>query len=182
METRHSGWMDKQRKKHDLHNTRWWVKRASSQCLRKKWKNAKKRTEKKNNMFYLKWIWESTLKKKDLTEFLGNQQRKEQACWGLMENISRTWGENLPQTKTIACLRATERENIFHRENRRKLGLLISTPIAAFLREGFRWNITQDNSNEEIDGFKIPHSWQHVNHEIWTQIMKNDIAPPQMIR
>ena len=41
--------------------------------------------------------------------------------------------------------------------------------------------MTQDNSNEEIDGFKISHSWQHVNHETWTQIMKNDIGPPQMI-
>ena len=51
-----------------------------------------------------------------------------------------------------------------------KLGSLISTTIATFLREGFRLNITQDNCNEEVDwskrsleqrendGFKIPHS------------------------
>ena len=35
-----------------------------------------------------------------------------------------------------------------------KLGSLISTTIATFLREGFRLNITQDNSNEEIDGLQ----------------------------
>ena len=54
--------------------------------------------------------------------------------------------------------------------------------------------MTQDNSNEEIngfkrslerieiDGFKICHSGQLVNHETRTQIVKNDITPPQMIR
>ena len=52
----------------------------------------------------------------------------------------------------------------------KKLGSLISTTIATFLREGFRLNITQDNCNKEVDwskrsleqrendGFKIPHS------------------------
>ena len=39
-----------------------------------------------------------------------------------------------------------------------KLGSLISTIIATFLREDFRLNITQDNCNEEVDGFKISHS------------------------
>ena len=58
----------------------------------------------------------------------------------------------------------------------------MSTIIATFLREGFRWNMTQDNSNEEIGRFKTSHSWQHVNHETRTQIVKNDITPPQKIR
>jgi len=34
----------------------------------------------------------------------------------------------------------------------------------------------------ENDGFKICHSGQLVNHETWTQIIKNDIIPPPMIR
>ena len=42
--------------------------------------------------------------------------------------------------------------------------------------------MTQDNSNEEINGFKIPHSWQHMNCETWMKIVKNDITPPQKIR
>ena len=42
--------------------------------------------------------------------------------------------------------------------------------------------MTQDNSNKEIDGFKIPHSWKHVNHETWMKIVKNDITPSQKIR
>ena len=42
--------------------------------------------------------------------------------------------------------------------------------------------MTQDNSNDEIDGFKVSHSWQHVNHETWTQIIKNDIIPLLLIR
>ena len=66
--------------------------------------------------------------------------------------------------------------------------------MASILREIFRWNITPNNSNEEIDGlqgshkriendeFKICHSGQLVNHETWTQIIKNDIIPPPMIR
>ena len=37
--------------------------------------NEKNREE--NNMFYLKWIWESILKKKDWTELLENEQWKE---------------------------------------------------------------------------------------------------------
>ena len=74
------------------------------------------------------------------------------------------------------------KKNFFHQEDLRKLGSLISTIIATFLRESFRWNMTQDKSNEEIGGFKISHSWQHVNHETRTQIVKNDITPPQKIR
>ena len=60
-------------------------------------------------------------------------------------------------------------EKLLHREDRRKLGSLINTIIATFLREGFRWNLYRANSNEEIDGFKIPHSWEHVNQETQTQ-------------
>ena len=50
-------------------------------------KECNEKNGEENNMFYLKWIWESILKNKDWTELLGNQQWKEQACWGLMENI-----------------------------------------------------------------------------------------------
>lgn len=34
----------------------------------------------------------------------------------------------------------------------------------------------------ENDGFKISHSWQLVNHEPRSEIVKNDITPPQNIR
>ena len=47
--------------------------------------------------------------------------------------------------------------------------------------EGFRWNITQDNSNEEIAGFKyliLDNKWT-MKHE-WN--CQNDITPPQKIR
>ena len=121
--------------------------------------------------------------KKVITELLGNQQRKEQACSGLMEHISKLWGDKRPLKEAIGLSESTKAmKNFFHQEDRRKLGSLISTIIATFLREGFRWNMTQDKSNEEIGGFKISHSWQHVNHETQTQIVKNDITPPQKIR
>ena len=142
--------------------------------------NEKNREE--NNMFYLKWIWESILKKKDSSELSGNQQWKNMLVEGLWKTSQELEVKTCHKQKQLLAWERRRDENIFHRENRRKLGLLISTPIATFLREGFSWNITQDNFNEEIDGFKIPHSWQHVNHETWTQVMKNDIAPPQMIR
>ena len=81
---------------HDLDKTRWWVEESSIAMPPEQMKEYNEKKREENNMFYLKWIWESILNKKDWTELLGNQQRKEQACWGLMENISRNWGENLP--------------------------------------------------------------------------------------
>ena len=47
--------------------------------------------------------------KKVITELLGNQQRKEQSCCGLIEHISKYEVKTLPLTKTIACLRSTKR-------------------------------------------------------------------------
>ena len=38
--------------------------------------------------------------KKVRTELLENEQRKEQACSGLMENFSKLWGDNPPLTET----------------------------------------------------------------------------------
>ena len=73
-------------------------------------------------------------------------------------------------------------EKVFPLEDKEELGSFMSTIIATILREGFRWNITQDNSKDEIGGSKISHSWQHVNHEKWTQIIKNDIIPSPKIR
>ena len=35
----------------------------------------------------------------------------------------------------------------------------------------------QDKSNEEIGGFKISHSWQHVNPETRTQTVKRERIP-----
>ena len=84
--------------------------------------------------------------------------------------------------KRIGLIRTRRRESYITGRIKEELGSFISTIIATNLREGFRWNITQDNSNDEIDGFKISHSWQHVNHETWIQIIKNDIIPPPMIR
>ena len=42
--------------------------------------------------------------KKVITELLENQQRKEQACSGFMENISKLRGEILPLTETISWI------------------------------------------------------------------------------
>ena len=58
----------------------------------------------------------------------------------------------------IGLISTRRRETYFTGRTNEELGSLISTTIATFLREGFRLNITQDNSKEEIDGFKIPRS------------------------
>jgi hypothetical protein len=55
-----------------------------------------------------------------------------------MENISKLRGDNRPLMETIDCLRPRRDENLFHREEKEKLGSLISTTIVTFLREGFR--------------------------------------------
>ena len=94
--TRHSGWMDKQKERTWSSQYEMMSEESIITMPPEEMKECNEKNGEENNMFYLKWIWESILKKKDWTELLGNQQRKEQACWGLMENISRTWGENLP--------------------------------------------------------------------------------------
>ena len=71
-----------------------------------------------------------------------------------MENISKLEVKTCHKQKQLLAWERRRDESVFHRENRRKLGLLISTTIETFLREGFRWNITQDNSNEDIYGLQ----------------------------
>ena len=76
-----------------------------------------------------------------------------------MENIPRLRGEILPLTETIDWIEVNmEMTTPFAERIGEKLGSLISTTIATSPMEGFRLNITQDNSKEEIDGFKIPRS------------------------
>ena len=95
----------------------------------------------------------------------------------------KLWGDNLPLTGSrIGLIWTRRRETYITGRINEELGSFISTIIATILRENFRWTITQDNSIDEIDGFKISHPWQHVNHETWTQIIKNDIIPPLLIR
>ena len=53
--------------------------------------------------------------KKVITELLENQQRKEQACCGLMENISKFWGGDQALTESIDLIKSTEdMKNFFH--------------------------------------------------------------------
>ena len=99
-----------------------------------------------------------------------------------MGNISKLWGDKRPLKEAIDLSESTKAmKNFFHQEDRRKLGSLMSTTIATFLREGFRWNITQDNSNEETMGLNISFL---ITYESWNmkKIIKNDITPPQKIR
>ena len=52
--------------------------------------------------------------KKLMTESLENQERKAQACCGLMENISRLWGDSRPLIETIDLIESTkEMKNFF---------------------------------------------------------------------
>ena len=72
-------------------------------------------------------------------------------------------------------------ENCFCREDRRKLGSLISTTIQHSLGKALG-EIWHKITPTKRYGFKIPHFWQHVNHETWMQTVKNDITPSQKIR
>ena len=57
--------------------------------------------------------------KKIITELLENQQRKEQACSVLMENISKLWSEILPLAETIDWIDINkETRNLFHQEDK----------------------------------------------------------------
>ena len=47
-----------------------------------------------------------------------------------------------------------ETRTLYHREDKRTWVNLWAPQLATNLRESFRWNITQDNSNEEIDGLE----------------------------
>ena len=51
-----------------------------------------------------------------------------------------------------------ETRDYFTRRINEELGSFISTINATILKESLRRNITQDNSNDEIYGFKISHS------------------------
>ena len=77
--------------------------RATSQCLRKNEKKIdhwNKRTEKKMPTSTTNDLGKHP-SKKVRTELLENQQRKEQACCGLMEHISKLCGDNPPLTETV---------------------------------------------------------------------------------
>lgn len=100
-----------------------------------------------------------------------------------MEHISKLWGDNLPLPGNKFDCYEQIGEKVYHtRRDKWRTWIIYKHHNSNNLREGFRWNITQDNSNEEVDGFKISRSWQHVNHETWIQIIENDIIPPPMIR
>ena len=110
-------WISK-RKEHDLHNTRWWVKRASSQCLRKKWKNAMKRTEKKTTCSTSNEFERASLKR-----------RIERSCWEinneknrLVEGLWKTSQELEVKTchkwKQDWIDMNKETRNLFHREDK----------------------------------------------------------------
>ena len=58
-------------------------------------KECNEKNGEENNMFYLKWIWESILKKKDWTELLKNQQQKNKlvvGLWKTSQNYEVTTG------------------------------------------------------------------------------------------
>ena len=78
-----------------------------------------------------------------------------------MENISKLRGEVPPLTrnKGFGLMWTRRRETYLTGRINEELGSFISTTNRNILTESFRWNITQGNSNEEIDGFTIPHSW-----------------------
>ena len=74
------------------------------------------------------WTWKSILTKKGWTELLEESTTKEYASSGLMENISKLWVENLPLTEKNWLLESNpEMKSFFHREDKEKLGSLIST-------------------------------------------------------
>ena len=151
------------------------LKRVTSQYLRNKSKNGMEWTRKQNLgraplQHILEWsCWITNNENNKLDMVLWN------TCQ-IMRWQTATHG------KRIGLVWPMRRENYFTGRIDEELGSYIITINRKILRERFRWNITQDNSNEEIDGFKIPHSWQHVNHEAWREIVKNDITPPQKIR
>ena len=53
----------------------------------KEMKECNEKNGEENNVFYLKWIWESILKKKDWTELLKNQQQKNKLVVGLWKQL-----------------------------------------------------------------------------------------------
>ena len=128
----HSGWRWKEKNmnlakwKHLVETPVKWISKEKNTILTirdDEWKEQRHNASERNNRRYIIGIteWrrkcqllpqmslESILAKKNWTELLENQQRKAQACSGLMENISKLWGDNRPLTETIACLRSTKR-------------------------------------------------------------------------
>ena len=97
------------------------------------------------------------------------------------------------QRKQMIAWDQRRNENFSRREDRRNFGSLIDTIIAIFLREGFRWIITQYNSNKRLIGWKDLLNEEKMMDLIISllttcescnmkEIIKNDITPPQKIR
>ena len=130
--------------------------------------------------------------KKVRTELLETSNEKNKLEVGLWEHLN-TWGEILPLTKNNCLFEIKEEMKTSSTKMIEiLLGSLISTTIATSLREGFRWNMTQDNCNEEINmGWN--NSWSKIKWWIHNisflttcesrrEIVKSDITPPQKIR
>ena len=82
--------------------------------------------------------------------------------------------------KTMIDREQRRDEKLLHRDRKEKIGSLISTTIATILRIGFRCNITQDNSNEEMMGLNISflktcESWNtNGNYQEWHNTTSKD--------
>ena len=139
---------DKHEKNMIFDKTRWWMNIATKQSLRNEMKE---------------WNWNewretrsrgSTLITKARTELLEKPTTKIISLiwsYGIQLNL---WGDNLPLTGRRIGLEWTKRrEHYFTGRINEELGSFMSTIDSNNLREGFRWNITQDSSNDEIDGF-----------------------------
>ena len=96
------------------------------------------------------------------------KKRVARSCWKNPQKSKLDMGlRNTSQNYEVTTCHAREKELdwyewdeklIFTGRINEELWSFISTINSKILRENFRWNITQDNSNDEIDGFKTPHS------------------------
>ena len=83
-------------------------------------KECNEKNGEENNMFYLKWIWESILKKKDLTELLGNQQRKNRLVEGLWKTSQELEVKTCHKWKQDWIDINKETRNLFRRKDKRR--------------------------------------------------------------
>ena len=114
----HSCWKERQDlirwKEHDLDKTRWLVK-ESNIIMPPEWKNrswtiGKKTIEKKITSSTIDF--EKHPYKEGLNRYVRKSTTKRTSLlWAYGKHL-KTWGEILPLTKTIACLRSTKRWNL----------------------------------------------------------------------